>query len=189
MKISNNTLIHSYQSKSLPTKNPNNKTNFELAAVSGHRNNQSIILDKEKIYDLGTLNGRPFHLKLLSPNGFEWSGRISLSGCPEGKVTPAQKAAARAFDAYTSQEWSQGEHMGIVISTLTNIADNNLETTYFNKRVKLFGISQNEIESALRCLNLDPHKPFSINGQTFIIKGGVLEKYIDRIILENKRRN
>lgn len=48
MRISTNTLIHSYHSKSLPTKNPNN-TKFELAAVNNHRNHQSITLDKEKI--------------------------------------------------------------------------------------------------------------------------------------------
>lgn len=188
MKITANTLINSYHSNSLPKKDtPNNHKykKFELDVVSDSKNRQSINLNKDKTYDLGTLNGKPFHIKLLPESGFEWSGRIRLSGRPEGKVTPEQIAAANAFDSYNSYEWLQGEHMGAVIATITRIADNNLETTYFNKLVKLHSITQSEIENALQRLGVDPHKPFSINGRTFAINSGLLEDYTDENIIKD----
>lgn len=189
MKISTNIPFHSYNTKLITEKkNPNRQTKFELVAFNSDKGIHSIRLDKGKTYNLGSINGKPFDLKLLQ-NGFEWSGRVKLSGRPEGKVTPEQKAAADAFASYTPQEWTHGEHIGVVISTITDIADNKLETSYFNKRIKLFGISQDEIESAIRYLSLDPHSPFTINGRTFTLKEGLLDDYDDKMLYKNKRRD
>ena len=186
MAINTNNLIDSYQNKlpaeSLRGRGDSNKpygnaNTRSFEAILEQKKVQAITLKKNQTYNLGTINGKAFSIKRLQDNGFEWSGGIRISGPTEGRITPEQMAAALAFDSYTPQEWSQCDHMVSVIARITQIAENNLKTDYFNDFVDLVQISPNEINNALQRLGLDPSLPFSVNGRSFVLNSGILEDY------------
>lgn len=186
MAISNHKLINSYQNRprveSFSSKGNGNKqygdTNTRsFEAIIEQKKVQAIILEKNQTYNLGTINGKPFSITRVQDNRFEWSGGIRISGPAEGKVTPEQMAAARAFASYTPREWAQCDHMVSVIARITRIAEDNLKTDYFNDYVDLVQISPNEINNALQRLGLDPSLPFSVNGRSFVLNSGVLADY------------
>lgn len=140
---------------------------------------QSVTLEADKKIDLGTIDDKPFEMRLFQNGGFEWSGGLFLKA-PQGgsKVTPEQAAAAYAFDSYTRTEHERANDIGAVICAIYHITNRGQPTSSFysamNNGKKIL---PEEMEDALGLLGINPDEPFTINGRTFVLDSGTLKDY------------
>ncbi len=143
---------------------------------------QSIILEANKQIDLGTIDGKPFKMKLFIDGGFEWSGGLFLKA-PQGgsKVSPEHAAAAYAFDSYTRAEREKAQDIGGVICALYQVTNRGQKTSFFNSFINNSGkkFLPEETKDALGLIGINPDKPFTINGRTFVFDSGTLKNYAE----------
>lgn len=128
-------------------------------------NKQSITLQADKEINLGTINGRPFEMKIFSEGGFEWSGCRRIKASKAGaRVTAEQRAAARAARSYTYSEHKKADEMCAVINYMYLMQEKGWASSDLNDCIKEANISQKEIKEAFNRLGIDVDQPFTVNG-------------------------
>ena len=144
--------------------------------------NQVINLKAGIPIDLGKINDKPFTMQIFQEGGFEWSGSLRIKEPKTGsRVTAEEVAAAYSNQSYTMKEHVKCNVVSTVINYLYSMATDGQEPSTFNNNIKASNISQGEIEEALRCLDIDVKKRFTLNGYAFILDNGILKKYEDEI--------
>lgn len=139
-------------------------------------NKQSITLKANKEINLGTINGKPFEMKIFQEGGFEWSGCPRIKAPKAGsRVTDEQLEAAYATRSYTFSEHKKAGEICAVINFMYLMQDKGWTTSSFNKYIEESNISQQKIEDAFSNLGINPNKPFNLKGERFILESGKLK--------------
>lgn len=139
--------------------------------------NQTITLQADTTINMGTINGKPFDMKIHLNSGYQWSGAIPIKLTNGNIVTPEHKAAARAANAYSPREYNEGAAVSGAVHLLYLMADRGWAAQQFNDICSSTRKTQKDIENALDRLGIDKDKPFNINGRMFTYNFGILEDY------------
>ncbi len=140
---------------------------------------KSITLEPDVKLNLGTINDKPFQMRIFSDGGAEWNGSPRIFGPMESgqRITEEVRRVHYAAEAYTRKEHEKAEQLiGIIYDLYLTTTKGWSIDFMFNGSIDMFSIPATQVEEALQRLGLAPKEPFTINGRTFILEAGYVKE-------------
>jgi hypothetical protein len=145
-------------------------------------------ISSDQPIDLGSLNGKPFELRIVPGVGIEWSGCPFVKAPTSSVVSEEYHAAARAARMYSVAEHKFAQETVAVIGALYRYTQGRLQIDDVNDTIQFFRLAPNTVKDMLTRLGVDPDRPFRINGQHFVFVNGLISPY-DGGIAPNEASN
>jgi hypothetical protein len=155
--------------KSNRNADPQPKGHVRPTRPSNERN-----ISEDQPIDLGSLNGKPFIVRIVPGAGIEWNGCPGVRAPNSPVVSEEVRAAARAARMYSAAEHKVAQEAVGVIGALYGYTQGKLRMGYINDMIRQCQLAPDTVKGILTRLGIDPERPFRINGQHLAFVNGLI---------------